>query len=333
MKLSRTAAAAIGVAVVAVSGLAIAAPASAATPDVTYIHFADLSNGVTPGSADFGYNIPAPTDSLSGLQFPSDGVLVKDFGPGVITDDFGDFLAGVTVGTTSTTPNEFTFLGYYTDATAGSYGELISVGGGYTTQWDPAVGLWQATSNFGTFAAFSSHTLDEYLAQAAVAYPALTVGLIGLLNPLAATSYSDLYVNGTQYIFTPTPVFTAPTTLTSEAFGTTGITVTTSGFLPNETGIDVGLGSGATGGSVGTVSADAQGVATFTYVEPSPQAGSYRLSFFGSVPNPQQFDFTVTAAALPQTGADAEVPLIAGGVLLLGGVALAIVAARRRRTA
>ena len=74
-------------------------------------------------------------------------------------------------------------------------------------------------------------------------------------------------------------------------------------------------------------------MATFTYVEPSPQAGSYRLSFFGSVPNPQQFDFTVTAAALPQTGADAEVPLIAGGVLLLGGVALAIVAARCRRTA
>jgi len=127
-------------------------------------------------------------------------------------------------------------------------------------------------------------------------------------------------------------VSAAPTTLTVDAFGSTGITVTSTGFLPNETGIVVGLGNGGSGGPIGTVDADANGAISYTYVDPTPAAGDFRLTFFGSVTYDQIFDFTVVAA-LAATGAEVDVPLIAGAVLLLGGVALAIVGSKRRRTA
>lgn len=333
MKLSRTTAAAIGVAVVAVSGLAIAAPASAATPGVTYITAAQLGNGPV---TELGWNLEngaAPTSSTSGLfssAFPElyftlaapiaiTGTALSDAAENTSfrVNDFSN--AGAEIFWTD--PNGAVHV-FRADATGDSFADE-------NVDWNSNASVngtsYASLEDFD--AAFAN---DTTLAGSEI----IAIGVF-IDSPLGANFYA-FTVNGAQYSFMPQPVSSAPTTLTVDAYGSTGITVTTTGFLPNETGIVVGLGNAGSGGPIGTVDADANGAISYTYVAPTPSAGDYRLTFFGSVSYQQQFDFAVTAAAAPAlaaTGADLELPLIAGGVLLLGGVALAVVGAKRRRTA
>ncbi len=336
MKLSRSAAAAIGVAVVAVSALAIAAPASAATPGVTYVHVADLVSNPALGSDTFGYAFVAPTDELTGLRFTAGQPLLRMYAPGTLSNDFGSIVDTTVVGTTALLPQQSSIVGFYTTASASSYAEISSVGTGYgsSPQWDPAVGLWLTNSGFGSFAAGTTHTLDQFTAEAAIAYPSLTLGLLALFSAVGSVDYSDLYLNGVQYIFTPTPVATAPTTITTTALASTGLTVTTTGFLPNEAniGVYISLPNG-TGGPIADLVADANGAISYTYIATSPaEAGAYQLVFVGSVPNAQFFAFAAVAA-LPNMGVDATTPIIAASALLLGGAALAVIATKRGKRA
>lgn len=334
MKLSRTAAAAIGVAVAA-SGLAIAAPASAATPNVTYVVAAQLGNGPATNPGWNLENGAVPTSSTSGLFSSAFPELYFSFAApiaitGTALSDAADNtsfrvndLSNATAEIYWTDPNGATHV-FRADATGDSFADD-------DVDWNS-----NASVNGTSFA-----TLEDF--DAAFANDPTLDGseiiAIGVYidSPLGANFYV-FTVNGAQYSFMPQPVSSAPTTLTVDAYGSTGITVTTTGFLPNETGIVVGLGNAGSGGQIGAVDADANGAISYTYVAPTPVAGDYRLTFFGSVSYPQQFDFAVTAAAAPApalaaTGANVELPLIAGGVLLLGGVALAVVGAKRRRTA
>ena len=332
VRLPRLAASAIGVAIVAASAFAIAAPASAATPGVTYVHAADFT--AVPGTTGFTYSTRAPTNQLTGVRLPGGSAFISHFAPGVVTDSFGDFLAGTTVGSTALPADASTILGFYTTASASPTGSLSAAGFGYTTQWDPAVGLWQSNATFGSFAAFTPHTLDDFTAEAAIAYPALTIAYLELAND-TTVDFSDLLINGNQYLFTPTPVSTAATSITQAEFETNSHTVTTTGFLPGEA-VEAYVSTPSGGGNAGNFIADANGTVTATFSSfGTPEVGDWTYTLV-SEPRVQVFTVTVTAsastAALAATGTDSFAPLAAGGVLLLGGAALAIVAIRKRRT-
>jgi hypothetical protein len=340
VRLPRLAASAIGVAIVAASALALAAPASAATSDVTFVTAGDInehpSTDGMPGWVE--YSIGTLTSSVAGLTTP----LGSEFAYGLTP--YLDATTGTAVsdllGDSSVSGLDDTTLhpevAFY-DGTS-SFAYIRSAVAGGSNLADPATG-WYLYSDIGNLDADSTYSLETIELELAgnIDLVAWTIASFGFSLDAPTTLYSAT-VNGSDFSFMPEPISSAPTTLTVAQYGSTGITVTTSGFLPNETGIIVGLGNGGTGGPIGTVDADAQGVITYTYIEPSPEIGSYRLSFFGSVSADQFFDFSVTAtaaaaAALAATGTDSFAPVVVGGVLLLGGAALAIVAIKRRRTA
>jgi hypothetical protein len=301
---------------------------------VTYVTAAGVPTTLAFGQAgwtDFGAG-PVTSD-LNGLAVPTNDYASYGFSPALPIDTgtaLVDFASDSSFDTSA--PGQFTSNILVRDAASST---LTFFAFTFNSDYGDPTLLWQVNAAIGSYAAFSWHSLAEFDTQLALD-PAWDNGIIDAVatyNTGPLTAYlTNFLVDGTQYIFTPSPVSTAPTTITLADYGSTGLTVTTSGFLPNEAGIDVGIGSGGSGGSVGTVTADALGVATFTYIEPSPVAGGYRMTFTGSVPNPQIFDFAVTGA-LAVTGVDTTVPVIAGSVLLLGGAALAIVASKRRRTA
>ena len=343
VRLPRLAVSAIGVAIVAASALAIVAPASGATPEVTYITAAQV--GTSPITAG-GFQIVngnTPVSGLSGLSI--NGYARLGYGFAAPLDmTTGTALQSVAAASAYQSPNSNVAqpIIYWTDQ-SGAVQTLTSTtqGGAFN---NPA-SMWVSSASIR---GYTNATLSAY--DLALSSETATVEIVGVgvfLFVQGTGTYSSLTANGAKFSFLPEPVSTAPTTLTATQYASTGITVTTSGFLPNETGIVVGLGNGGTGGPIGTVDADAQGVITYARIEPTPANGSYTLSFFGSVSDPQVFEFTVTgaagsgagtptataaAAALAATGTDSFAPLAAGGVLLLGGAALAIVAIRRRRT-
>jgi hypothetical protein len=139
---------------------------------------------------------------------------------------------------------------------------------------------------------------------------------------------------------TPAPVASAPTAAptTSVARQTVAAgkqqTVTVSGFQPGE--IVHGV-LHSTPVDLGTVRADANGVATFTFTIPAGlEVGTHSVTMTGLTSGiTAEATFTVTAAAegvggLAYTGAEV-VPLLAvGGGLLVAGAAAVTVAGRRR---
>ena len=130
----------------------------------------------------------------------------------------------------------------------------------------------------------------------------------------------------------------APTSITVSAFGTTGFTATSAGFAPGEV-VDVGVGRGQSGGSIGSATADGTGTVRYTYIEPTAVAGErFDFSFVGATARASfAFDVVADPAAVPApapllaaTGADLTGGFVAAGALLLAGAALGAVALRRR---
>lgn len=315
-----------------VSVIAVAAPASAATPGVTYVTTATLTAPSTTGYAWSNTGGGTLSSGLDGLTVSNGVFLENDFVTHVPLNT-GTALVDL-AGSSSyaaTTIVALTPYIYFLPTGSGAGFVLYPVVNGPTAFTNPAA-LWQSTGDVGTILAGGTATLGAFDTQFAtdLTLNAATIYGVSINNYGGATTLTDALINGTQYIFTPTPVFTAPTTLTAAAFQSTGITVSTSGFLPNEAGIVVGLGTGGSGGPVGVVAADAQGRVSYTYVGLATEGvGAYTLSFFGSVPNSQVFSFDVTAA-LAATGVELGVPAAAAfAALALGAVFLI---ARRRRT-
>ena len=347
MKLSRPLASAIGVAIVAASALALAAPAGAATPGVVYLTAADVPTSAIPGPYIYGavgwmkYSFGGTlTSSVNGLTVPYDTELLYGLEEPLALND-GGVLAQV-VGNSSisasATDDLYFYIDYYTDAAQTSMSYLTAYNDGPDV-YSPTA-LWYAQTTIGSIPVGTSATLAEFDAQFDVD-PLQDEASFYALDFYNDGDPVDLYsfrANGIDYSFLPEPVSSAPATLTQDAYSAAGITITTTGFVPGEE-VEVyqsfPTAAGPDGGNAPGVTADANGAITYTFrpeAGVTPLVGAYNLTFVG-VAGAQIFDYSVTAsAALAATGTDSYAPLAAGGVLLFGGAALALVAVTRRRT-
>ena len=337
MKLSRSAAAAIGVAIVAASAFGIAAPASAATPGVTYVHAADVGPSSTPFDAP-GWSqssAVALTSSINGLFLgnnarPRYGFAPIDLTSGTALTDFAaasDYFASV-----DTLQTEIL---WYTDTAHTALNSMYSNAVGSAAFTDPAA-VWRANLAVGTIPANTPTTLALLDIQFGLnSLPEANATSVDLINFGVDTDLYGFVVNSERFSFMPTPVVTgAPATITQAAFGSTGWNLTASGFLPNET-VSVFASSPNGGGGLPDVIADANGVATFSWVgTTTEELGAYEVTLVGLDASQvdQRFSFSVVAA-LPNMGVETTLPIIAASALLLGGAALAIVASKRRKRA
>ena len=210
-------------------------------------------------------------------------------------------------------------------------------GAGYTTLYaDPAsiaLGAWYTTNTVGPFTAGSAHLLSEYQ----TAFPTLEILAFGFNKIAGSTaSIASLDWNGDTYWFLPVPTATlSVSTITPAALASTGTTLTVSGLIPGES-VGFGISYGQSGDPIGSGVADANGVASFTYIaaagDPALTPGSYSLLGFGDTSGAIAFAALTVTALLPAAGTDSILPVAAGGVLLLGG-AIALILVSRRRAA
>jgi len=337
VKLSRPVASAIGVAIVAASALAIAAPANAATPGVTYITAAQIVDGPPSAAGGWGLlNGDTPSSSNFGLVATGFPDLAYSFPtPIPLTGGALQNLGAATSFAVSDYADAYAYI-YWVDSN--DVGHILGAGGPGNAFQDPTSD-WSSDAlvdgtNYATLADFDiAIAADPAFVDSAIVGVSLYISSSDGANVYAVT------VNGADFSFMPTPVPVAPTTLTQPAYAATGITITTTGFLPGEE-VEVyqsfPTAAGPDGGNAPGVTADANGAITYTFrpaAGVTPLVGAYNLTFVGTA-GAQLFDYSITAAAaaLAATGTDSFAPLAAGGVLLLGGAALAIVAIKRRRT-
>ncbi len=322
-------------AVIVLSFLGVAGAASAATPGVTYVVAADVTEGAVFGQDGWGNTGVGPVSSnTGGLALPVNAELAFGMNPTLPVDTgtaLVDFASGTYFGS-SDVPS-FQALISYRDSIGN---QLQFYAQTRTGDFNAAI-LWETNTAVGSYLAYEQHTLAEFDTQLAgdVNFAGGYIeGASAFNSGFGPHNVTDFRVNGVQYIFTPQPVFTAPTTITPEAFDSTGFTVTTSGFLPNESGILLFVTGPSFPSSqlLASATADANGVATYTYFAPSSELGNYQFVFDGIVPNSQFFDFSVVASSLAATGSDAIPPLAVGSALLLLGLAFVVGANRRRVT-
>ena len=310
-----------------------AAPASAATQNVTFVTSADFTGVAQHATVTPGWHYQAaaaPTSGLSGLVLAANSYYGIGYTAGTAGTSLASFAQSVVLGTQSTLGPAFE-VGVYYETSPGVGGSFVFTQNSVTGSINPA-SLWSTGvggAAFGTLV--GAHTLAEYDTEAATAYPGFVVTGWGFHTDNAIT-ISDLKVNGTQYIFTPQPVVTvAPASPLLRSVATsTGVSVTTNGFLPGET-VAASVGDG----SVGSAVADANGLVTFSYVFPATTTvGSYALTLTGAVPDPQLFSIVLQDPAAPvlaETGSNPTFGLTLAGSLLLLGATLAVVSATSRR--
>ncbi len=334
------AAPALVAAFVAASALAVGAPAAAAPPaGVTYVDAADIVQGASFGSNGWG-DLTAATQSstLSGLSMTNDTELFFGFSSPVPTS------GGSTLRTTadssafyvSDETNVFAELSWYDDAaqTSGQYFYAISAGRAAFTD---SAALWFSTVDVGVIPAFTTATLDQF--DAGLAADAALVGAsvkgVGLYNSGGSVFLTSFSAGGNEFYFTPVPTTTGGAgSIGQVAFGTTGYSVTTTGFVPGED-VTVYLATTQSLSDPIPVVADSNGSVSYTWVAPvtSMDLGTYEVTFVAEVGSrtSQVFAFDVLAQSLAATGSDIGIPVIAGGILLLGGAALVALSTKRRQ--
>lgn len=334
----------IGIAFVASAAFGSVGPASAATPGVVFLTAADI---VTPGSfSTTGWNNLGPGTltgtPLNGLTANANARPYFGFSSplstvgGTTLRDVGDssfFTVSADVDITAE-------ISWYADLAQTSEQYFFAIGGGADYFTDPTR-LWRSSRSIGSIAAFTQATLSAFDAQLAADLTLAGASIQGVGFYNQGAPLIDVYsftADSTQYYFTPEPTFTAPTSIGQVDFANAGagVTVTTTGFVPGET-VSTYLNTTQSTSDPIDLIADVDGAVTYTWVAPvnNMETGTYSVVFVGlSAGLMQSFDFDVTAqAALAATGFDAAPALAVSGVLLVGGVALAAIAARTRRRA
>ena len=330
----------IGVAIVAASALGLSSSALAATPGVTYVTAADIVQTNVAGAAGWTKFTGATfSSSVSGLAMPVNNMLSYGIATPILASTgtaLSDFAETITF---TSSDNAQLYVGITLLDTNNS-DKFVFSGAGTAPLSNPTV-LWSSTNPVGTLdSANNPVTLAAFDAELSTnsALAGWTIESFSLEFYAPVTLYT-MTVNGERFSFLPQPVVTAaPTTILTTDLAANGVTVTTSGFLPNET-VGYTLSDGASG-AAGTASST--GEVTFNYRSAAP-AGSYTLGLVGAASAvAQSFPFTVTAPAvldggpsapaLAATGSEPLIPLVIGAVLLLGGTTFVVVAARRRRT-
>ena len=334
MKLSRPLAVVSALALAAVSSLVLGGTATAATPGVTYVTVADIGVSAVPVDGTPGWTLYAgtATSGLTGLAATAGAHPRYTFaspmaaGSGVLTG------LAASSGFTSDFPNSVFAEFDYIQAAAATWQILFADVPGPTAFTNPAA-TFQSNFAVGPIPAHTSGTLAQF--DAALASLPTAAGVTGMeFFDATASIYSSAKINGTQFIFTPQPTFTAPTTIAVNDYQTSpGVHIVTNGFVPGS-GVDVGYSKlGGSFSLIATLTADSTGAINFSHWDPTAVVGAYTLEFSSSVPNPQTFDFTATAPVLAATGVSATIPLLTASVLLFAGLVLAVIAIRRRSRA
>jgi hypothetical protein len=312
---------------------------------VVFVGAADVDAAAAVGTIGWGNLGTGPvTSSLNGLTAQDNAELFYGFNAtvGTVSGSALSDISSSSFFTASTTVQVYAEISWFTDSAMTDDQIFIAASNGSDSFTNPSA-LWISSVPVGSIAAFNAATLADFDAELATD-PALvgaSVAGVGMLNVSGAPI--DLYnfaAGGNSFYFTPEPVATAgPATITPADLGTPGkgFTVSTTGFVPNES-LSIYLGSSSNGGQIDTAVADASGAVTYTYIAPDTASAldAYTLTLVGDDSSTfQQFAFSVVAAApaLAVTGFDAAVPAVAGGVLLLGGAALALIAVKRRKNA
>ncbi|HEY4226304.1 MAG TPA: hypothetical protein VGM70_10865 [Pseudolysinimonas sp.] len=329
MKLSRPLALVSAIALVVGSSLAISGAASAATPGVTYVTVADITVSAVPADGPAGWSVysATATSGLTGLDTTLGAHLRNTFATPLAASATVLETIAASSAFTSNNPGDVYPEFDLVPAPAAAWQIIFADLPGPAGLTNPAA-TFQCNFAVGAIPANTSSTLAQFDAQLAT-LPGATIAGIEFFDGTPSV-YSSVKVNGAQYIFTPNPVFTAPTTIAVGDFTTSpGVTVTTNGFLPGES-VDVVYDTPGGSSTIATINADAAGSVTFSHFDPTATVGAYRLRFFGSVPNGQIFAFSVTAAVLAATGVPAAGPLMFGVGTLLTGLVLGAIALRWR---
>ena len=330
---------ALGVAVIAASVLTFGSSATAATPGVSYITNADIA---TPGSfGTTGWSNIGPgtlTDTpLDGLLAAANARPFYGFSSPLPTID-GSALQDVAASSYFYVSDDIDIsaqISWYADLAETSEQYFYPQDDGVAYFADPSL-LWRSTMQVGSISPFSFATLAQFDAEFAID-PALadaSIQGVGFYNQGAPLiNVYGFTAGGNQFRFTPEPVSTAPTSIGQVDFSTAGATATTTGFVPGET-VSTYLNTTQSTSDPIDLVADANGAVTYTWVAPvnNMDVGTYEILFVGGTSGLLQFfDFDVTAqVGLAATGVDAIVPLSGGALLLFGGIALVVVAAKRR---
>jgi hypothetical protein len=163
------------------------------------------------------------------------------------------------------------------------------------------------------------------------AYPNLSIAVTAPAATPAASTPAAAFVPGATPN-TPGIAVTKNSTTSNVAKPGQQVTQVLKGFKPNE---KVTLVLHSTPVTLGTFTADANGVVTATYTLPAGTTlATHTLAFDGDAGSHYEVTITLTAdgKALAYTGADIAMPLIGGTVLLAAGAG-ALVIGRRRRPA
>jgi hypothetical protein len=334
--------AAIGLAVAAASILVLVAPASAATPGATFITNADIATPGTFGTTGWSNTGPGTfTDTpLNGLVGNANVRPYFGFSSNVPLAG-GTTLRAIGNDTSFSVSDDVDItaeIRWYADAGATDEQYLYATVGGPESFTDPTA-LWFSTTDVGSISVFQQATLAEFDDQFALdaTLAAASVQGVGVYNQGAPLiNFYSFVADGNVFYFTPEPVSAAPTSVSQADFGTEGVTATTTGFVPGET-VSTYLSTTESVSDPIDLVADADGAVSYTWVAPvmNMDLGPYVITFVGLTSGVEQlFDFDVIAgAALAATGFDSISVAAAAGGLVLGGVALLAVAAKRRRTA
>ena len=335
MNRSRLAASAAAVALVPALALALASPATAATPGVTFITAADVDQAATFTSIGWGDPGSGPlSSSINGMSTPTNANILYGYSTPIATAG-GNALASTATTTEFTASSTTDLLGeisWFEDA-ALTQTFFVASAGGSAAFTDPA-GLWQTTVAVGSIPAFTDATLAAFDAQLAAdpAYADAAVIGVGFFNDGADANLYTFNTRGQDFTFLPAPAVTVTTTITQVDFGTAGkgFSLTTTGFVPNET-ISGSATSPSYGAPIGALTADANGAVHYNVVANSTteEVGAWQVLLVGDISGTTQvFPFTVTTA-LAATGVEIAAPAIAALIALALGAFIII--ARRRR--
>lgn len=342
VKLRSLAAPAIAVAIVAASTLGLAAPASAAPPaGVSYVADSDIVQSASFATNGWGNTTAATlTSTLSGLSMDVNTELFYGF-TGPVPTVGGSTLRNVGDSSyffVSDPTDVYAEISWYSDSaqTLGHYLRAILPGPDAFT--DPSA-LWYSTFTVGTIPAFTGATLDWFddAFAAEVTLADATIKAVGLRSDGAPVFLTSFPAGGNLFYFTPVPVTTGGAASIGQAdFGTTGYSVTTTGFVPGET-VHVYLATTESLSDPIDVVADSNGSVSYTWTAPvtNMDVGPYEVTFTAELGSrtAQIFAFSVVAQALAATGTDIGGVVVAGGILLLGGAAVALVSTNRRQRA
>lgn len=195
-----------------------------------------------------------------------------------------------------------------------------------TTQAIPANNV---TGNNTAYAADDTATLAEFEAALGTDYEILAFGAYLPLTKSAVVSHITWAGNTHWFLPAPTATIT-PASISKTDASDTGVTGVFTGFVPNES-VEIGLGTGFSGGAIDMTTADANGVVTYTLVlDADPGLGTYTLSAFGASGVSAFAEFEVVADALPPTGVEAAPVMFAGAALILLGAGFVVFTRRRR---